>query len=114
MDNEPELKQHLGELIKAYPKGAPAIIEFKKLIGECNGGQFNTKDLLAIKKRIKLKEWGKTAELSSWQQVLDRHGQNVAYAALRQGTLPYVPHSMLKPGHGLKWPESHEFVLTKR
>ena len=55
-----------------------------------------------------------TSELGSWKQVLDRHGQNVAYAALRQGTLPYVPHSLLLPGHGVKWPESHEFILSRQ
>lgn len=46
--------------------------------------------------------------------MVDRHGANVAYAALRQGTLPYVPHSLLLPGHGVKWAESHEFVLERR
>ena len=69
---------------------------------------------MAIKKKIKLKEWGKSAELCSWQQVLDRHGQNVAYAALRQGTLPYVPHSLLLAGHNVKWPERLEFLMEKR
>ena len=53
-------------------------------------------------------------ELGSWKQVLDRHGPTVAYAALRQGTLPYIPHTLLKTGHGVKWPESHEFILTRR
>ena len=95
MVHEPELQQHLEELIANYPKGAPAIYEFKKLIGDSKMGVFNHPALQAIKRRIKQKEWGKTAELCSWQQVLDRHGQNVAYEALRQGTLPYVPHSLL-------------------
>ena len=25
-----------------------------------------------------------------------------------------MPHSLLLPGHGVPWPESHEFVLTKK
>ena len=61
-----------------------------------------------------MKEWGKDSELGSWKTVLDRHGPNVAYAALRQGTLPYVPHSLLLPGHGVKWPESHEFIMQRK
>ena len=57
---------------------------------------------------------GHDMELGSWKQVLDRHGKNVAYAALKQGNLPYVPHSLLSAGHGVPWPESHEFVLTRK
>ena len=52
--------------------------------------------------------------MASWKQVIDRHGPNVAYAALKQGTLPYVPHSLLLPGHDVKWPESHEFIMSRK
>ena len=61
-----------------------------------------------------MKECGKETELRSCKQVLDRLGPEVAHAALRLGTLPYVPHSLLLPGHGMTFPGSHEFVLTKR
>ena len=112
--NEPVLLQHLNDLIKAHPKGSQVIRDFKKLIGECHRGNFDTPSLRAVRKRILIKEWGKSAELGSWKQVLDRHGQNVACAALRQGTLPYVPHTLLLPGHGVKWPESHEFLMERK
>lgn len=111
---EPELLQHLADLVEHHKKGSPVIIEYKKAIGECKRGNFNTPFFNAVKKRILTKQWGREAELGSWKQVLDRVGHNVAYAALRQGTLPYVPHSLLLPGHGVKWPESHEFVLTRK
>ena len=61
-----------------------------------------------------VKEWGKDTELGSWKMVVDKHGPNVAYEALRQGTLPYVPHSLLLPGHRVKWPESHEFLMERK
>ena len=86
---EPALQQHFDDLIEAHTKGSPIILELKRAIGECKGGKFDTPVLLAIKKRIRIKEWGKTAELGSWKMVLDRLGPVVAYAALRQGTLPY-------------------------
>jgi len=114
LKKEPELLQHLHDLEEHHKKGSPVIMEYKKAIGECKMGKFDTPFLLAVKKRILTKKWGQEAELGSWKQVLDRFGHNVAYAALRQGTLPYVPHSLLLPGHGVKWPESHEFVLTKK
>ena len=110
---EPELWQHLQDLTDKHAKGHRCIAEFKRLIAECKKGDFDTPALRAVKKRIKIKEWGKQTELATWKQVLDRLGENVAYAALRQGTLPYVPHSLLLPGHGVKWPDSHEFVLEK-
>ena len=53
-------------------------------------------------------------ELGSWRQVLDRHGPAVAYAALRQRSLPYVPHTLLSEGHNVAWPDSHEFILTRK
>ena len=114
LDNHPELKQHLDDLVNHHPQGSPVIREYKKAIGECKKGQFDTPFLIAIKKRIKIKQWGKETELGSWKQVVDRHGPAVAFAALRQGTLPYVPHSLLLPGHGLKFPESHEFLMARR
>ena len=103
----------MKDIIEKHPQGSPIITEMKRLLGECRNGNFDTPSLNAVKKRIRIKEWGNQAELGSWKQVLDRLGPNVAYAALRQGTLPYVPHSFLLPGHGVKWPESHEFVLTE-
>ena len=84
------------------------------MIGACRNGDFSTPELKAVKKRILIKDWGKHVGLGSWKQVLDTLGANVAYAALRQGRLPYVPHSLLLPGHNVKWPESHELVLTKK
>ena len=58
-----------------------------------------------------MSECRKSNNLGSWKQVVDRVGEAVAYAALRQGTLPHIPHSWLKPGHGVKWPDSHEFLI---
>ena len=98
--NEPEIWKHFQDLVDRHKKGSPVIQEFKRMIGQCRGGNFNTPELSALKKRILIKEWGKTSELGSWKQVLDRHGQNVAYAALRQGTLPYVPTVCCYPGTG--------------
>ena len=95
------------------PQGSLVLKEFKKLIGDCERGNFDTPELRAVKKDH-VKEWGTEAELGSWKTVLDRRGQNVAYAAPRQGALPYVPHSLLLPGHGVKWLESHEFILSKQ
>ena len=112
-DAEPELWQHMQDLVDKHVKGHRCITEFKRLIGECKKGDFDTPALKAVKKRIEIKEWGKHAELSSWKQVLEKLGNVVAYTALRQGTLPYVPHSLLLPGHGVKWPDSHEFLLEK-
>ena len=70
--------------------------------------------LAAMKKKIKVQEIGSETELGSWKMVLDRHGPNVAFEALRQGTLAYVPHNLLREGHRVKWPESHEFVMDRR
>ena len=103
----------MQDLKEKYANGHRFLTEFKRLLGECRKGDFDTPALRAVKKRIKIKEWGKQTELATWKQVLDRLGENVAYAALRQGRLPYVPHSLLLPGHGVKWPDSHEFVLEK-
>ena len=114
LQKEPELLQHLHDLIEHHKKGSPVILEYKKAIGDAKGGKVDTPFLNAVKKRILVKKWGQETELGSWKQVLGRLGNNVAYAALRQGTLPYVPHSLLLPNHGVKWPESHEFVLTKK
>ena len=87
---------------------------FKQIINSCLRGNFNTPQLNAIKRTVFAKEWGSEAELGSWKKVLDTHGPNVAYAALRQGTLPYIPHTLLRDGHGVKWPESHEFIMKRQ
>ena len=34
-ENEPELLQHLADLVKEHKKGSPIIMEFKKAIGDC-------------------------------------------------------------------------------
>ena len=57
--------------------------------------------------------WGKEKKLGSWKQLCDKHGKEVAYAALKQGTIPHVPHTMLKPGHGVQWPENRQFVMEE-
>ena len=102
---------HIADIRKKLPKGSDEVMKLKKMIGECKGGNFNTPALNEIKQQLLIKQWGKNNELGSWKEVLDRHGPAVAYAALRQGTLPYVPHSLLLPGHGVKWPESHGFLM---
>ena len=108
------MKQHYEDLIAAHPKGSNIILEFKKAIGECSRGELDTPAVKDIRRRIAAKEFGKKEELVSWKAVVDLHGEAVAYAALRQGTIPYVPHTLLLPGHGVKWPESHEFVISRR
>ena len=104
----------MNDLLEANPKGSLEVRELKRLIGNCNGGNFNTPELRAVRKRHRIQEWGKDMQLGSWKLVLDTHGPNVAYEALRQGTLPYVPHILLLPGHGLKFPESHEFLMARQ
>ena len=86
--------------------------EFKALICRSKGN-WNDPTMTELRSQIKRKEMLKSCELGSWKQVLDRYGWAVSCAALRQGTLPYVPHSLLKPGHGVAWPEDHEFIRTK-
>ena len=88
-------------------------VRLQKMISMCKGGSFDTPEIHALKKIFE-KTHGHDVELGSWKQVVDRHGPAVAFAALRQGTLPYIPHTLLRPGHGVAWPESHEFILTRR
>ena len=48
----------MEDLQKAHPKGSQIIYDYKKAIGECKGGRFDTPFLQAVKKRILVKEWG--------------------------------------------------------
>ena len=57
--------------------------------------------------------WGKDKKLGSWKQLCDKHGKEVSYAALKQGTIPHVAHTLLKPGHGVQWPENRQFVMEE-
>ena len=50
LSNDPELEQHLADLVAAYPKGSSQIREFKRLIGNCHRGNFDTLELRAVKK----------------------------------------------------------------
>ena len=54
LDKEPELLQHLEDLLKKHGKGSPVIRDFKKAIGDCKCGNFNSEYLLAVKKRIRM------------------------------------------------------------
>ena len=94
--------------------GSDTPFQFRKAVSECKRGDFNTPTIDAIRQKIAAKEWGKTQELASWRQVIQRHGATVSYEALRLGTLPYVPHSLLVPSHTVKWPESHEFLMERK
>ena len=51
--------------------------------------------------------------LGSWKDVVDKYGEAVAKASLRQGTPPHVPHPFLLPGHGVRWPDSHQFTMEE-
>ena len=113
MSYGPTLDKHWKEL-EEMPRNHPEVVEFKDLIGNCKAGNFNTPDVNALKRKIFIKEHGTDSELGSWKQVLERHGPAVAYAALRQGNLPYIPHTLLNEGHGVPWPDSHEFLMTRK
>ena len=76
-------------------------------------GNFDTAFFTQLKKKAKLESWGKDKKLGSWKQLCDKHGKDVAYAPLKQGTIPHVPHTMLKPGHGVQWPEDRQFVMEE-
>ena len=58
---DPDLNRHYKDLKALYPKGSPERKEFKKLIGACSLGNFDTPEIRAVRKRIKTrtKEWGK-------------------------------------------------------
>ena len=47
---EPELLQHLHDLEDYHKKGSPVIREYKKAIGDCKLGDFETPFLQAVKK----------------------------------------------------------------
>ena len=83
------------------------------MVGQCRSGRFDTPDLNAIKMNIQIKERGKGTMLGSWKDVVDKYGEAVAKASLRQGTLPHVPHPFLLPGHGVQWPDSHQFIMEE-
>ena len=83
------------------------------MVGQCRSGRFDTPDLNAIKMNIQIKERGKRTMLGSWKDVVDNYGEAVAKASLRQGTLPNVPHPFLLPGHGVRWPDSHQFMMEE-
>ena len=113
-DKDPELKQHYEELGAKCGRADPEMMEFKRLIGSARMGNFKVvPELRVIQRNTKLKNWGQNVKLGSWKEVLDKHGEDVAYAALRQGTLAHVPHTLLKEGHGVRWPESHQFIMEE-
>ena len=110
---EPRLQQYFEDLLKQSPVNREAIIEFKIAIGECKLGKFDTPKIKAIKRRIHTEEWKATGQLTSWEELTTKHGEAVAYAALRYGRLPYVPHTSLLPGRSVQWPWSHQFVKSQ-
>ena len=112
-DFEPQLNQHFEDLLKTVPKDSEAINEFKKAVAENPEGQFDNPKLMAIKKLITIKECLQPENLASWTEVVNKYGP-VAHTAMREGILPYVPNRLLHPGHRVKWPESHEFVINQR
>ena len=57
---EPELLAHLEELEKTHSPKSPQIQKLRKQIAQCQYGDFNTPYLNKLKKKCKLKEWGKT------------------------------------------------------
>ena len=96
-----------------HRRNHPMLKTLRSEIAKCKHGVFDTPYLRQVKKKCKLKEWGKTRRLGSWKEVCNIHGENVAIAALKQGNLPYCPHTLLLPGHNLKWPDSHQFILSE-
>ena len=56
---EPELLAHLEELEKTHSPKSPQIQELRKQIAQCQYGDFNTPYLNKLKKKCKLKEWGR-------------------------------------------------------
>ena len=92
LDKDPAFKRYYEDLVALHGRSDPEVDKFKKLISLTRNGRFDTsKELLAIRKNIKVREWGKNVKLGSWKEVVDKHGEAVAYAALRQGTLAHVP-----------------------
>ena len=95
-----------------FPEPPPTEAEWKE-ISRTRHGRFDSQELRALKKKMQIKEWGKNVKLGSWKEVVDKHGEKVAYTALRQGTLAHVPHTVLKEGHGVQWPDSHQFIMEE-
>ena len=102
LDNDALLKQHNDELLDVYGRGNPELMNFKKLVGSAKKGMFEViPQLRVIHKQTKIKNWGKNVRLGSWKEVVDKHGEDVDYTALRQGTLAHVPPTpYLKRGTG--------------
>ena len=110
---ELELMAHWRDLQKGH-RGCHEVADFKRIIAEAGVGKFDTPEILALKKRLKIKQWNEQKMLVSWDEVVKKYGECSAYTALSQGTLPYVPHTLLMPGHQVQWPNSHQFVLSRQ
>ena len=110
----PDLKKYWNDLQK-NPRGCYRIEEFRhQVAAQQKRKAFDNEYFQALRREIKIKELGIEHEIGSWVAVLKRHCEKVAYAALKQGTLPHKPHGLLLPGHNAPWPESHEFLLERR
>ena len=112
LKKDEKLHRYYEDLKKQHGSKAPVVQKFREGVAQCPQGSYDKSEYIkSIRKKIKLTEYRNNNQLGSWKQVVDRVGETVAYAAIRQGTLPHLPHSWLRPGHGVKWPDSHEFVI---
>ena len=110
-----DLKEYFADLEKTHGKSSPIALAFKEAIGRVMRGRYDDDEYCKkLRKDIHIQEINKKYRLASWCKVLDEHGYNVSVAALKQGTLPYIPHTLLRPGHGVKWPESHQFLIEQK
>ena len=63
LDKDPAFKRYYEDLVALHGRSDPEADKFKKHISVTRNGRFDTPELLAIRKNIKVREWGK---MSSW------------------------------------------------
>ena len=111
-DNEPELSSYLDSMEDRYPKGHPLLREFKRKVGKCRKGQFDTWELRVEKTRVKLRQMG--VHLGSMEALIEIHSHRFVLQAIKYGLIPYVPLSPEELCQEATWPESHEFVISEK
>ena len=106
-NNEPELSSYLTYLESKCTKGSKPLSEFKRLVGECLEGNFDTPELNLIKTRVRLGQTG--AALGSLEKAIETNSHSVVVNAIKNGTIPYVLKVILETEQ-VHWPEAYDFV----